>query len=68
MKRIRFTNHAREQCAERGATEQEVRIAIERGARELAKKRRELCRYTFPLGRLWNGKHYAMKQVAPVIK
>ena len=48
--------------------EQEVRIAIERGARELAKKRRELCRYTFPFGRLWNWKHYAMKQVAPVIK
>ena len=35
--------------------------------REPAKHGRELCRYNFPFGRKWQGKPYAIKQVAPVI-
>ena len=68
MKPIRLTKHAREQAAERGATEAEVVEAIRRGSREPAKQGRELCRFNFPFGRQWQGNIYAIKQVAPVIK
>ena len=67
MKPIRLTHHAQEQCVERGATESEVREAIGRGTRQPAKLGRTLCRFNFPYGRLWQGKKYAIKQVAPVI-
>lgn len=40
MKAIRFTKHALVQCRERGATEKEVREAIEQGSREPAKSGR----------------------------
>lgn len=68
MKPIRLTRHAREQCAERGASESEVRQAIEQGSREPAKLGRELCRFNFPYNQSWRGNVYAIKQVAPVIK
>lgn len=68
MKRIRLTVHALEQCAERGATEDEVKQAIQNGAREAAKHGRALCRFNFPYNRSWQGKLYAIKQVASVIK
>ncbi len=67
MKRIRLTRHAREQCAERGATEKEVSEAIEKGGRENARFGRQLCRCNFNFGRTWQGNTYAIKQVAPVI-
>lgn len=68
MKPIRLTRHALEQCAERGATEQEVREAILTGVRELAKQDRVLCRANFQFNAFWQGRRYAIKQVAPVIK
>ena len=70
MKPIRLTKHAREQeqCVERGATEDEVRHSIELGSRETAKHGRELCRFNFAFGQTWQGRLYAIKQVAPVIK
>ena len=68
MKPIRLTKHAREQTRERGASEAEVREAIAQGAREPAKHGRELCRYNFAFGKMWQGQPYAIKQVAPVIK
>lgn len=68
MKAIRLTKHAQEQCVERGATEDEVRQAIEQGSREPAKQGRELCRFNFAFGRSWQGQHYAIKQVAPIVK
>jgi hypothetical protein len=68
MKPIRFTQHAREQCVERGANEKEVTQAILNGSREIAKRDRILCRYNFPYGQTWQGKRYQIKQVAPVIK
>ena len=68
MKRIRLTKHAKEQCIERGATETEVRRAIEQGSREQARMDREICRLNFPFGKSWQGNVYAIKQVAPVIK
>lgn len=68
MKPIRLTRHAREQCSERGASENEVREAVERGVREPAKHGRVLCRFNVPFNGTWQGRYYAVKQVAPVIK
>jgi len=68
MKSIRLTKHAREQCIERGASEAEVCQAVEHGSREPAKMGRKLCRFNFPFAAKWHGNHYAIKQVAPVIK
>ena len=56
MKRIRLTKHAREQCVERGATEAEVRHAIEHGAREAAKHGREMCGFNFAFGRAFEAR------------
>jgi Domain of unknown function (DUF4258) len=68
MKPIRFSRHAEEQALERGATAAEVIETIRKGSREPAKHGREFCRYNFAFGRKWQGKAYAIKQVAPVIK
>jgi hypothetical protein len=68
VKPVRLTRHAEEQAAERGATEAEVIEAVTKGSREPAKHGRELCRYNFTFGKNWQGKHYPIKQVAPVIK
>jgi hypothetical protein len=68
VKRIRLSKHAQEQAWERGATEAEVKEAVRKGSREPATKGREMCRYNFVFERKWQGKHYSIKQVAPVIK
>ncbi len=68
MKPIRLSNHARQQCYERGATEAEVRQTIEEGTREPARSDRELYRFNFPFAQDWQGTFYAIKQVAPVVK
>jgi len=65
---IRLTTHAVEQCAERGATAEEVAHAVTHGIREEAKHGRMLCKFNFPFNGMWQGKPYAIKQVAPVIK
>jgi hypothetical protein len=64
---IRLTLHAREQCGERGTDEVEVAQAIRRGRREPAKRGRSLYRLNLPFGREWQGRTYAVKQVAPVV-
>ena len=65
---VRFTKHAQEQCKERGASADEVLIAIKEGSKESVKHGRELCRYNFPFNKSWHGNVYPIKQVAPVIK
>jgi len=67
MKSIRLTIHASEQCVERGATEEEVKQAIEQGAREPAKRGRFMYRLNFPYRAKLQGNFYAIKQVAPVV-
>jgi hypothetical protein len=57
---------AREPCPERGATETEVREAIQRGAREPAEHGCFLSRLSFRYGAKWQDRFYAIKQVAPV--
>ncbi len=66
MKPIRLTAHAKEQCLERGASETEVREAIERGIAEPARRGRSMYRLNLPYGANWQGERYAIKQVAPV--
>ncbi|MBF8248260.1 MAG: hypothetical protein HW374_1060 [Bacteroidetes bacterium] len=68
MKRIRLTRHAQEQAAERGATESEVKEAVRKGSRQPAKLGREMCRYNFAFDRNWQGRHFAVQQVAPIIQ
>ena len=67
MKPIRLSNHARARCRLRGTNEQEVRSAVRRGVREPAKEGRSICRLNFQYNQTWRGRHYAIKQVAPVI-
>jgi hypothetical protein len=66
-KPVRLTRHAREQCGERGATEEEVVQAVQHGTREPAKRGRWLYRYNVAFGGMWAGNFYAVKQVAPVV-
>jgi hypothetical protein len=68
VKPVRLTRHAQGQCIERGASDDEVRQAVEQGTREPAKHGRELCRFNVPFNATWQGRYYAVKQVAPVIK
>lgn len=68
MKSIRLTYHAKEQCIERGAEEDEVLECIRSGKREKAKLGRELCRYNFSFKDFWQGEFYPIKQVCAVIK
>jgi len=68
MKPVRLTRHAQEQCSERSASDEEVRQAVEQGMREPAKHGRELCRFNVPFNATWQGRYYAVKQVAPLIK
>ena len=66
-KPIRLTSHARLQCLERGASEDEVILAVREGTREPAKLGRMICRFNFTFARTWQDNWYAVKQVAPVI-
>jgi hypothetical protein len=52
----------------RRATVVEVMEAVRKGAREHAKRGREVRRYNFTFARTWQGEPYAIKQVAPVVK
>ena len=54
--------------AERGTNEAEVEQAVRQGVREPARSGRTLCRLNLPYNGSWQGKFYAVKQVAPVIK
>ncbi len=55
--------HARERMEERGATEAEVRGAVEQGERFPAKFGRTGFRRNFAFDSEWRGKHYRTKQV-----
>jgi hypothetical protein len=66
-KPIRLSNHAKDQCILRGADEAEVRQAVERGSSEPAKSGRIMYRLNFQYNAMWQGRFYAIKQVAPVV-
>lgn len=53
---------------ERGASHEEVKEAIVKGECAPAKKGRQAYRLNFQYDTLWGGRHYAIKQVMPVVK
>ncbi len=61
--KIRFHPHARERLVERGATEEEVRLAIESGEMFPAKFGRCGFRRNFPFHKSWQDRVYSTKQV-----
>jgi hypothetical protein len=64
---IQISAHAREQMRERGASEDEVRAAVRSGQPEPARKGRILYRKNVQFDSVWRGRHYRIKQVAPVV-
>lgn len=67
MKPIIFSNHALEQMPDRGATVDEVELAIRTGESAPAKGERLAFRKNFPFNRKWKGRHYGIKQVIPIV-
>jgi len=68
LKPVSFTAHARDQMAERGATEQEILAALTSGESAPAKLGRLAFRKNFPFERTWKGRFYETKQVVPVVR
>lgn len=60
---IRFHPHALERLAERGATQDEVRVTIEQGEKFPAKFGRFGFRRNFPFNSEWRGRLFSTKQV-----
>jgi len=65
--RVEISDHARAQMAERGVDEEEVVAAVREGEVEPARGGRKMFRKNFQYGKTWRGRHYAVKQVAPVV-
>lgn len=66
-KPVRFSRHALEQAAERGATEAEVLEAIRAGEKEPARHGRQGYRRTFQHAGLWGGRAYTSKQILAIV-
>ncbi len=66
MKPIRLSGHAFQQVQFRGASHSEVVEAIRTASWQPAESGRWECRKDFGFAVIWNGKHYATKQVRPV--
>lgn len=66
-KPVEFSVHVRDKMLDRGAGEEEVLLAIRAGSSEPARGGRVMFRKNLDFHRQWRGKHYAVKQVAPVV-
>lgn len=66
MKPVFFSQHARDQMADRGSTETEVEAAIQSGEMLPASKGRLAFRKNFPFHSWWKGRYYEAKQVMPI--
>jgi hypothetical protein len=64
---IVLTRHARDKLEERGASESDVLQAIRIGEREPAQRGLYLYRLNLDFNRVWAGRYYRVKQVAPVV-
>ena len=64
---VEISKHAREQMVERGASEAEVLLAIEKGESESVRKNRKLFRKNFQFNGNWRDRQYKIKQVAPIV-
>ena len=67
MKPVVITTHARRRMGDRGAREEDVIRAIRIGRREPAQRGLFLYRLNIEYQREWDGKYYAVQQVAPVV-
>ena len=65
-KPIRLSQHATQQLAYRGTTEEEVTETIRTMRWQPAELGRLECRKEFQYDQLWNGKHYRTKEVRPI--
>ncbi|MCH9036419.1 MAG: DUF4258 domain-containing protein [Chloroflexi bacterium] len=68
MPRIVFSKHALDQMPDRGATQQDVEIAINSGERISVKHERLAFRKNLPFESTWKGRYYETKQVMPIVK
>jgi len=66
-KPIVLSRHAQEKMIDRGASKEEVELAIRTGNPEPARKGRVIFRKNFSFNKKWRGKHYAVKQVVPFV-
>jgi hypothetical protein len=64
---IVFTAHARLRMQERGTKEEDVQEAIRSGQREPAQRGLFLYRLNLEFKQEWDGRYYAVQQVAPVV-
>jgi len=64
---IKISLHAKEQMLERGASEEEVKIAIQKGEKQEAKKGRIIYKKNFQFNGHWRDREYKIKQVSPVV-
>jgi hypothetical protein len=67
VKRIRLTNHARQQAIERGTNEAEIIDTIITGNRQPAKNSRFKYEATFQYNSDWQSKPYSLKKVVPIV-
>jgi hypothetical protein len=67
MKAIRFSKHALEQMAERGADEDAVIETIRTGEVVPAKRGRRGFRKNFQYNRVWGGRTYAIQQILAIV-
>lgn len=66
-KLIKFSQHALDNMADRGALKEEVELAIRTGECFPAKKGRLSFRKNFSYNAIWKGKYYQAKQVMPIV-
>ena len=66
-KTIKFSQHALDNMADRGASREEVELAIRTGECFPAKKGRLSFRKNFSYNAIWKGKFYQVKQVIPIV-
>ena len=67
MKPIEFSRHALEQMAARGASQEEVELAIGEGENIPARQGRKGYRKNFQYNQLWGGRKYPIKQVLAIV-
>ena len=60
---IRFHPHAQERMAQRGATQKEVVLTVQKGERFKAKFGRTAFRRNFVFEKQWQNRYYKTKQV-----
>ena len=66
-KPIIFTYHALNRARQRGTNEADVQKAIRAGQKESAQRGLFMFRLNLPFNKEWDGQHYNIQQVAPVV-